>query len=143
MIIKFIIVLLLVLFTVSDLRAAVYKCTSDSGKIAYSDRPCVNSDNENVIAVSKHKPSWLEQLRTQKPFAIKIVTVTGGGNDVTIEYTFRTQSDSAKFMKKASELSAMTVVLKKVILASETTLGTAIIQVSDKKIKAFSALRGK
>ena len=136
-------VFLLVLFTVSELNAEIYKCTNDSGKLAYSDRPCKAGDNENVISVKNNKSSWLDKLRTQKSPSINIVKVTGSGNDVTIEYKFKSQNDSTNFMRKVHGLSSLNVALEKIIPASGSSFGSAVIKVSDKKSKLFSTLSGK
>lgn len=142
MIIKFTI-FLFVLLTISDVKAEVYKCTSNSGKLSYSDMPCKTGDNKKIISVATHKSSWLEQLRAQKSSSIKIVKVTGSDNDVTIEYEFTSQSDSSDFMRKVNELSSLGVSLSKIIPASGNAFGRAVINVSDKENSFFNRMVDK
>ncbi|WP_054112831.1 DUF4124 domain-containing protein [Marinagarivorans algicola] len=130
-------------FTISDINAAIYKCTSDSGKLSYSDKPCKSGDNENVISMETNKSTWLEQLRSQKLPSIKIMKVTGSGNNVTIEYKFKSLNDSHRFMKNASELSSLNVSLYKMIPESGNSFGFAVIKISDKKSKLFGSLSSK
>ena len=95
------------------------------------------------VWLPQNKFSWLEQLRVQKSPSIKIVKVTGSGNDVTIEYEFKSLNGSSKFMRKVNKLSSLNVSLSKIIPASGSSFGNAIIKVSGKKSSFFNNVTGK
>lgn len=131
------IIFIFVFISASDLNAAIYKCTSDSGKLTYSDKPCINNEKESVILLKNGKSNWVDRLRNQKPPSIDIISVMESASEVTIKYKFRVQDESTKFMRKAHELSGLNVSLKKIMPAADGPLSTAIIKISDKKSGIF------
>lgn len=108
----------------------IYKCMDDKGKTSFADRPCPQNTAQETVGAQP--TPWTKRLITQKSPAISILHIDTHAQETTIQYEFKTASDSNGFMRLVHKLSGQPVVLLKILPATKVKMGSATLKASDK-----------
>jgi len=136
-------VVLTIFFISSVASGEVYKCTGSNGNVSFSDKACPKEESEETITLNSKKNDWVTNLQSKKPSSIQITDVVRDNDNIIIKFKFKSIPDSSRFLRLASTLSGMNVVLIKIIKPKKSSLGHAEIKVSKKSSLLFSKLTNR